>query len=255
MEMLKDIWFTFIRRLRANLREPVWMFFSMTQPLVWLLLFTQLFENVSLISDFPANTYLQFFVPGLIVMLAVFGSTYSGFEILGDIYQGIFEKLLVTPVNRCALIMGSAINWAVGLTIQILIVLGIAYLMGARVATGVAGVMLTIIIVTLLGLGFFGFSNALVLVTKKEEPLVITGNLMTMPLMFLSSVMMPSALVPKWLRLAMKFNPVNYAVEAIRPLFLAGYEWSPILTSIIVLTFFASAGIATATLALYKFSD
>lgn len=255
MKFLYDIWFTYVRHARASLREPVWMFFSMIQPLIWLVLFTQIFEDITLMPGFPADTYLQFFVPGLIVMLAVFNPVYSGFEVLSDIDHGVLEKMLVTPVNRYAIIIGSAIDWAIQLAMQVLIIFGIAYVMGARIATGISGILLTIIIVVLLGLGFFGLSNALVLATKKAEPLVVIGNLMTLPLMFLSNIMVPSQFAPEWIRVAMKLNPVNYAVEAARPLFLEGYNWPQIVTSLTILGVFALIGIISATLTLRKFGD
>jgi len=255
MRLLHDIWSTYVRHARASLREPVWMFFSMIQPLIWLVLFTQLFKDITLMPGFPTDTYLQFFVPGLIVMLAVFSPAYSGFEMLSDIYHGVLEKMLVTPVNRYALIIGSAIDWALQLAMQVFIVFGIAYIMGARIATGFGGIVLTITLVILLGLGFFGLSNALVLATKKEEPLVVIANLMTMPLMFLSSIMIPSQFAPEWVRTAMKLNPVNYAVEAARPLFLDGYDWPQIVISLAVLGVFALIGIILATLTLRKFGD
>jgi len=255
VKFLHDVWYTFLRHLRNDLREPVWMFFGMIQPLIWLLLFTQLFQNVAAVPGFPTSSYIEFFAPGLIVMLAVFGPAYAGFEVLSDIYHGVLEKTLVTPVNRYALITGSAINWALGLALRVLIVFSIAYAMGVEVVTGFGGVLLTILIVTLLGLGFFGLSNALILVTKSETPLVVTANLATMPLMFLSSVMAPSEFTPEWIRIAMKLNPVNYAVEAVRPLFLSGFDWTKILVSLTVLGIFSTLGITTATLALRKFGE
>jgi len=252
---LHDVWYTFLRHLRDDLREPVWMFFGMIQPLIWLLLFTQLFENITLTPGFPTDSYLEFFTPGLIVMLAVFGPVYAGFEVLSDIYHRVLEKVLVTPVNRYALIIGSAVNWALGLTLRVFIVFGIAYVMGVKVVSGLGGVLLTVVIVTLLGLGFFGLSNALVLATKRETPLVVTANLTTLPLMFLSSVMAPNEFVPEWVRIAMKFNPVNYAVEAVRPLFLSGYDWLRILASLTVLGAFAIIGITIAAFSLRRFGE
>jgi len=255
LRVFHDVWWTYVRHTRASLRQPVWMFFSMIQPMIWLVLFTQLFASVASVPGFPAEVYLQFFVPGLIVMLAVFSPAYSGFEMLSDIYHGVLEKVLVTPVNRYALIVGAAIDWAVQLAGQVLIVFGLSYFMGVRVATGLLGVLLTIMLVVLLGLGFFGLSNALVLVTRREEPLVVVGNLMTLPLMFLSSVMMPSQLAPGWMRVAMMFNPVNWAVEAVRPLFFGWYSWPQILASLMVLGVFAVVGVSLASLALRRFGD
>ncbi len=253
MDFLSDVWFTLARRFRIGLREPVWIFFSLAQPLIWLLLFTQLFKNLALMPGFPTSEYLLFFAPGLIVMMAVFSSAYTGFDILQDIQFGVVDKMLITPANRYALIIGNILNALTSLTIQILIIFIMVYIMGVSVATGAAGIILTLVIVWLIGLAFCSLSYALVIATRSQTALVVIANLLSLPLMFLSSVMMPAELVPDWVQTAMMFNPVNYSVEAVRPLFVSGYDWSSYGMGLLVLGIFAAVGVVTAVLAFRNF--
>jgi ABC-2 type transport system permease protein len=253
MDFASDIWYTLVRRFRIGLREPIWIFFSLAQPLIWLLLFTQLFKNLALMPGFPTSEYLLFFAPGLIVMMAVFSSAYTGFDILQDVQFGVLDKMLVTPANRYAMIVGNILNALVSMVIQVLIIFGMVYVMGVSVATGVGGILLTLVVVCLIGLAFCSLSYALIVATRSHTALVVIANLLSLPLMFLSSAMMPAELVPDWVQTAMKFNPVNYAVEAVRPLFVGGYDWSSYGMGLLVLGIFAAVGVTTAVLAFRNF--
>lgn len=253
MDFASDIWYTFARRFRNGLREPIWIFFSLTQPLIWLLLFTQLFKNLSLMPGFPTSEYLLFFAPGLIVMMAVFSSAYTGFDILQDIQFGVVDKMLITPANRYAMIIGNILNAIVSMTIQILIIFAMVYIMGVSVATGAGGIILTLVIVWLIGIAFCSLSYALIIATRSQTALVVIANLLSLPLMFLSSAMMPAELAPDWVGTAMMFNPVNYAVEAVRPLFISGYDWGAMGMGLLVLGVFAVVGVVTAVLAFRNF--
>jgi ABC-2 type transport system permease protein len=253
MDFASDVWYTLARRFRNGLREPIWIFFSLTQPLIWLLLFTQLFKNISLMPGFPTSGYLLFFAPGLIVMMAVFSSAYTGFDILQDIQFGVVDKMLITPANRYALIIGNILNALISMTIQILIIFGMVYILGVSVATGAGGILLTLVIVWLIGLAFCSLSYALIIATRSQTALVVIANLLSLPLMFLSSAMMPAELAPDWVSTAMKFNPVNYAIEAVRPLFVSGYDWGSYGMGLLVLGIFAVVGVVTAVLAFRNF--
>lgn len=253
MDFASDVWYTLARRFRNGLREPIWIFFSLAQPLIWLLLFTQLFKNLALMPGFPTSEYLLFFAPGLIVMMAVFSSAYTGFDILQDIQFGVVDKMLITPANRYAMIIGNILNAIASMTIQVLIIFAMVYAMGVSVTTGAGGIVLTLVIVWLIGLAFCGLSYALVIATRSQTALVVIANLLSLPLMFLSSAMMPAELVPDWVQTAMMFNPVNYAVEAVRPLFVSGYDWGAMGMGLLVLGVFAAVGVVTAVLAFRNF--
>lgn len=252
MSIWNDIWYSWIRRTREIFRQPAWVINVLIQPLVWLLLFAQIFQKIAESPGFPAVNYLDYFAPGIIVMLAIFGSIGSGFGWLYDINFNLLEKEIVTPVNRFALIIGNTLAWFLNLALQIVVLLVISLFLGVPIVTGIVGVILTIIIVGLLGIGLSCFGDALVLHSHSQVPLITVNTLISMPLMFLSSVMLPTTFLPSWVNFISLFNPVDYAVKAIRPLFLSGFNWPQFSLSFLILLLFAFVSIIIATRALIK---
>ena len=122
----------------------------------------------------------------------------------------------------------------------------IAIIFGASVS-GIKGALLSLVIVFLLSLGFSGISNGLAIWLKREEPLVMLGNMMTLPLMFLSSAMVPKSFMPEWIRVITKINPIDYAVEAIRAFYSGGASLHTILVGFLFLSLFAVTAISWAT--------
>ena len=243
MNLLADTWFQIGRHLRTQLRIPVWIFVSLVQPVIWLVLFTQVFKSLSRLPGLGTSSYLQFFAPGVVVMTVMFGSAWAGFGMLRDIDMGILSKMLATPVTRASIIMSRVIASMVVLIVQALMIFIIAVIMGVDLATGAPGVLFTILLISLLGLGFAAFSNGLALLFRREEPLIGVITLATLPIIFLSSAMMPSDLLPGWLDTVRRFNPVDYAIVGVRDLVLSGYIWSDLWRSVVVLSGWAAAGI------------
>lgn len=251
IDALPDTWYIVMRDLRTRIRMPVFIFISLFQPILWLVLFTQIFKSLggSIGSAVgPGVSYLQFFAPGVIVMTVLFGSAFAGFGTLMDIDSGVLSKMLATPVTRVSIITGRVIASVIVGVIQALIVFIVAAIMGVHVATGVPGVLFVLLLAALLGMGFAAFSNGLALLLKRQETVMAVINLFTMPLMFLSSMMMPPQLLPHWLDTARHFNPVDYAIVGVRDLVLNGYVWSDLWKSLVVLGAFAAVMVAFGTL-------
>jgi ABC-2 type transport system permease protein len=247
MNFLSDIWVQTLRHLRTQIRMPIWIFINIVQPIIWLLLFPQIFKSVSSLPGIGGD-YLQFLAPGVVVMTVLFGSAWAGMGLLHDIDMGILSKMLATPVTRVSIITSRVIASMVVLVIQALIIFTIAVIMGVNIATGVPGVLLAICLISLLGLGFAAFSNGLALLLRRPEPLIGVINFIALPTVFLSSTMMPSELLPGWLDTVRHFNPVDYAVVGVRDLVLTGYVWSNLWRSLLVLGAWAAAGITFGTL-------
>lgn len=252
MSFSSDAWHTLIRRVIYYRRQPVFIFSTVVQPLFWLLLFAPLFQNIALEPGFPAS-YLAFFTPGVIVILAIYSSIFSGFIIGADINFSVLEKILVTPVNRYALMLGEVLSSTLILYLQVIIVFAIALLLGVSIITSITGVLLTLVIVGSLNMAIAALSNAFIIKMKNSETLGALSAIVTLPLLFISSILVPSSLAPSWAQTAMRFNPVNYAVEAIRPLFISGFDWQTFLTGLTVLTIFAAVAIVIATLTLRNY--
>ena len=248
MKIISDTWYITLRDLRSRIRMPVFIFMTLFQPILWLVLFTQIFKSLGGMLGPNGGSYLQFFAPGVLVMTVLFGSAFSGFGMLMDMDMGILSKMLATPVTRISVIAGRIIATVVVLLIQALIIIILALIMGVHFKTGVPGVLFTFFLLSLLGLGFAAFSNGLALLLKRQETVMAVTNLLTMPLMFLSSLMMPAALLPGWLNTVRHINPIDYAVVGARDLISNGYIWHDLWLSMVVLAALAVVGVAFGTL-------
>lgn len=247
MYFFSDSWFQFVRHIRTQIRMRVWIFINLVQPIIWLLLFPQIFKSVSSLPGIGGD-YLQFLAPGVVVMTVLFGSAWAGMGMLHDMDMGILSKTLATPVTRVSIIASRVAASMAVLVVQGLIIFIIAVIMGVHIATGVPGVLLAIVLICLLGLGFSAFSNGLALLLRRPEPLMGVINFIALPTVFLSSTMMPGQLLPDWLDTVRHFNPVDYAVVGVRGLVMTGYVWSDLWRSLVVLGAWAAAGITFGTL-------
>jgi ABC-2 type transport system permease protein len=216
LDFFSDTWFLFLRLVRATLRMPVFVIISIVQPVLWVVLFGQLFASVTTIEGFGASSYVQFLAPGISIMTALFGAAYSGMGLLADIDRGVLDRLLATPVSRGALIAARILHSATQVIVQALIILGVAALLGARPHGGIAGIAVVLLAAALLGAAFAAFSNALALLARRQELVIAVMNFIVLPMTFLSSMIMSRGLMPGWIRSVARFNPVNWAVTAAR---------------------------------------
>jgi ABC-2 type transport system permease protein len=239
MELLTDTWYLFGRLVRASLRMPVFLIISIVQPVLWVVLFGQLFRAVTSIPGFGAGSYVQFLAPGIAIMTALFGGAYSGMGLLGDIDRGVLDRLLATPVARGALMASRLLYSATQVTAQSAVILIVAAILGARPHGGAPGVALVLVSASLLGAAFAAFSNALALLTRRWELVIAVMNFTVLPTTFLSGMIMSSNLMPGWIRSVARFNPVNWAVGAARNAFEG--RWGQLGASFALLAVFALA--------------
>jgi ABC-2 type transport system permease protein len=216
MDFLRDTWYLSQRLVRATLRMPVFLIISIVQPILWVLLFGQLFHAVTTIPGFGGGSYVQFLAPGIAIMTALFGAAYSGMGFLADIDRGVLDRLLATPVSRGALIAGRILHSSLQVMLQSAIILAVATLLGARPHGGAVGLLVLLVSAALLGAGFAAFSNALALLARRQELVIAVMNFIVLPSTFLSSMIMSRNLMPPWIRSASRYNPVNWAVMAAR---------------------------------------
>src|SRR5215813_2758133 len=106
IKTLRDTWLIFVSALRVSLREPTWVFFGLFQPICYMLLFAPLLKNLVGVPGFPSGGAYNVFTPGLMMMMAIFGTGFSGFTVIGQLREGTIERLRVTPVSRLALMLG-----------------------------------------------------------------------------------------------------------------------------------------------------
>jgi ABC-2 type transport system permease protein len=224
MTLLRHIGYMALRDLRALWRQPWYIAVTLVQPVIWLLLFGELFKSVGDLGGF-GGSYIAYLAPGIVVMSALFSSGWSGMGTIEDIDRGVTDRLLVSPVRRSALIAGRVAQGAVVIVIQSVIMVGLALAVGASFPGGPGGVVVLILVATLLGAAFGALSNSLALVTRQEESLIGAVTFLVLPLTFLSTALMRADLMPGWMRTAADVNPVDWAIEAGRSAVAADPDW------------------------------
>jgi ABC-2 type transport system permease protein len=242
-----------LRYIRALLRQPAYIGISLFQPIIWLLLFGALFKRTADIPGFGGGSYIAFLTPGVIVMLAISSAGWVGMGFIEDINRGTMDRLLVSPIWRGALSLGSIAQAVLSIVVQSLIVVAISLAAGARFHS-VAGVLVLVAIAGLLGAIFASLSNGVAVLTRQRETLIGIVTMVTLPLTFLSSALMQQNLLPGWIRWIAKFNPVNWAAEAGRSAAAAHADWGLIGTRVglLALLLLASATFATRALTTYQ---
>lgn len=217
------------RHLRWLRREPAYLMFTLAQPMVWLLLFSQLFERVVDIPGFGQQSYIAYLTPGVVVMTSVMTANWAGTSFIDDMERGVLDRNLASPVSRVALIAGNVGYHAVVSTVQTLIVFAVGFLLGARFGGGVLGVASVMVIAVLLSALFAGLSCAMALVLRSQEALIGMSQMLALPLVFLSSVLIAPSLLPGWIGTVARFNPVDWASVASRQALLDTPDWSIVL--------------------------
>jgi ABC-2 type transport system permease protein len=185
-----------LRYIRALLRQPAWVGISLVQPVIWLLLFGALFKRTADIPGFTGGSYIEFLTPGVVVMLAVSSAGWVGMGFIEDINRGTMDRLLVSPIWRGALNLGSVAQSVLSIAVQSAIVIGLSLAVGAHFHNGLAGVAVLIAVAGLLGAVFASLSNGVAVLTRQRETLIGIVTMATLPLTFLSTALMQQSLLP-----------------------------------------------------------
>jgi ABC-2 type transport system permease protein len=227
MSFIHDTWFIFRRQVRLVLRNPAFLTIGLLQPILYLVLFGPLLANLPAGSlsggsgtGGTADAY-RFFVPGLLIQLALFGSTFVGFAIISDWRSGVIERYRVTPVSRVAILAGRVLRDVAMLIIQsiILIVAGLAF--GLRAP--LPAVLMGFVYIVLVAIGLASVSYAVALTLKSEDAFAPLINSIIVPLVLLSGIMLPLNLGPGWLQGIARISPFRYIIDAMRQAYAGHY--------------------------------
>ncbi len=250
MEVFSDVWYQVLRHVKNEIRVPVSIFISLFQPVLWLLVFSQMFKAT---FERGGIEYLQFFAPAVIIMTVIFGSTWSGTGLLTDIDKGVLAKTLATPVTRISIILARVTGTVIMVLIPVLIIFLLALWMGLDIVSGIAGVLYSLFVVILLTAGFAAFSNGLALLLRRQESLLGVINFIALPLLFSTSSFVPPSALPGWLNTARQLNPVDYSIVAVRSIVNDGWVWSTQWKPLAVLGLWVTAGLIFAVLMFRKY--
>ena len=216
-----DLWVNFKRWNLKAVRNPFVLVVSLVQPIIFLVLFTEVFGNVAggaVNQGIPGINYETYLVPAIAIQVALAAAITSGVGLVNDIENGMFEKVLVSPMNRTAVFLGKTAAEVFRIAIQIAIILVLGLALGADIVTGVVGALGIIGVGILFSLWFVSFSNALAILTRDQESTIIGANLLQFALLFLSCAFLPLEALPSWIQTFARINPVTYGVDAARSL-------------------------------------
>lgn len=240
--LLSDIGAVFMREMWLVLRDPFSLIFSLVQPLVFLGLFGPLLVGSlggQAESTVGASVW-QWFVPSILVMTALFGTTTVGANLLFEFQTGAHERMLVTPLSRPSLLVGRALKEMVPLAAQAVIIVAVMIPFGFELYP--LGALVGFLLLAVLGVGVGSLSYALAIAVRKQEWMFwAVQQTVIFPLMILSGMLLPLETGPGWMQVASKFNPLTYLVDAERALFAGGVGsteaaggWAAALVTVLV---------------------
>jgi len=218
----------FGRWTRASYRQPALIAFTLVQPAIWLLLFGQLFQGVVRLPGFSDSSYIAFLTPGIVMMTALMTSGWSGTSFVQDMERGVMDRMLASPVSRGGLMAGQLLSNATTTLIQTILVFAIGIAAGARYGGGIFGYLVTVVASMLVGTAFGSLSNAVALLTRQQEALIGISQFVSLPLTFMSSIMIDPTVAPHWVNVAARYNPVDWATIAARQALAADPDWSSV---------------------------
>ena len=209
--------------IRKLLRDPTELFSRAVQPVLWLVVFGQVFSRA---RGIPTGNigYLAFMTPGILGQSVLFSAIFYGIAVIWERDLGVVHKLLVSPALRGALVFGKALSAAVRGLIQAVIVYIIAAVLHIGLHWGVADILAVMLAVMLGSAIFATFSLIIACLVKTRERFMGVGQVLTMPLFFASNAIYPLELMPEWLKAIARVNPLTYLVDVLRGLMIVGGE-------------------------------
>jgi ABC-2 type transport system permease protein len=231
------------RELRPVTRDPFSVVFSMIQPLIFLGLFTPLLAGVTGLST---GDSLQSFVPGILVMSCLVGTSMTGSNLQAEMMTGSHERLLVSPLGRPAQLTGRALKEIAPVLVQALIIVAVTVPFGFRAAPAGVAVGLALLAITAVGLGSLSYALALA-VRNQQWAFWAVQQTVLFPLLLLAGVLLPLESGPGWMRAAASANPLHYLVDAERALFAGDVLTSTVLGGLVAALATAVVGVWVGT--------
>lgn len=218
-------------------RERFSMLFTLAQPMIfWLIFFGSLFQRAADIQVLQAPNYMSFLAAGVVVMTVLNNGLSGGVDLLFDKENGFLERLMSTPIRRSSVVLSRFLFVTTITSLQVLVILAVAYLFGVTPATGLLGIAVVLLIGMLFGVGLTAISMAMAFSVKSHGDFFSVLGFLSLPMIFLSSALVPLSAMPTWMSVVARVNPMTWTIDAVRPLILSGWgEALPKVAMVVVI--------------------
>jgi ABC-2 type transport system permease protein/oleandomycin transport system permease protein len=203
------------RNVKRNFRLPQLLVFSSIQPIIFLLLFNYVFGGAVQGGD---GEYINFLLPGILAQTALFGAIQTGVGLAEDLGRGVIDRLRSLPIARYAVLLGRTVADAVRNIFVIALMIIVGFMLGFDPTEGIVNLILAALLILLFAFAFSWVSANIGLAVKDSETVQVAGFLWVFPLVFASSVFVPTETMPTWLQGFADNQPVTHVVNAVRHL-------------------------------------
>ncbi|MBT8217248.1 MAG: ABC transporter permease [Acidimicrobiia bacterium] len=210
------------RNLLRNVRLPQLIILSTIQPIMFLLLFNYVFGGAigGTLPEAAGGEYINWLIPGLLVQVAAFGAGQTALGLAEDLSKGVIDRFRSLPMARSAVLAGRTFSDLIrnGFVIGLMLVVG--FVIGFRYQTSFAGLVAGLALAMVFSFAFSWIMATIGLIVKNPEAAQQAVFLPVFPLVFASSVFVPTQTMPSWLRAFADNQPVTVTVDALRGLIL-----------------------------------
>lgn len=207
---------TFGWRALLKIKHVPEQLFDVTMfPIMFLVLFTYIFGGALAGST---GEYLQFVLPGILVMTVTMITMYTGMGLNTDITKGVFDRFRSLPIWQPAVIVGALLGDALRYSLASLIMLGLGVALGFRPQAGLGGVVLAVGLLLVFCFSLSWLWTLFGLIMRKPESVMYASMTVLFPLTFLSNVLVDPETMPSWLQIGVRINPITHVATAMRGL-------------------------------------
>jgi ABC-2 type transport system permease protein len=213
---------TTLRSWLKTIRRPVPLTFSFVQPLFWMLIFGFLFQRFTLGPEYAGLSYLDFLLPGICAMTVLFGASQAGIALVRDMQTGFLQRMVQSSMHPVWILTGKIVAEVTRLLLQAFVVALLGIALGARLQIHPLALLVALVALALFALAYASLSCWVALETKEPESMAVFVHVLNMPLLFTSTALVPSHLMPAWLEAIARWNPLSLVANALRDALLLG---------------------------------
>ena len=246
--IMSDTYSIFWREMKRYKKSRSGVLIRLIQPAIWIIVIGNTFAGTQpLIKSVGYDlSYIEFMTPGVIILTAIYTSIFGGVNTLWDRRYGFMNKALTSPISRSSIALGKMLAISLVSALQASLVLGIALAIGVSFVNPLMFVPIMLIVI-LFSLGFSGISVVVAATAKSQETFWGIVNFLGMPLFMLSPALFPLELVPDWLAIVAKLNPVTYSVLLIRGMMTGTTQTASVVLDLAVISGFVIVMVALAS--------